>query len=98
MAAKIVQFPHKAPPIEPLAQFIRLAEQVKNLVPSAEVARQNEVDLEKLMTRMSKHSEAMKRQSNSFATLKESLKDSGTRARPVQRFSPNEDRSRGEQP
>lgn len=80
--------------MEPVVQ---LAMQVKNLIPNVEVARRKGVSVDKLMARMSKHSEATKRQSNSLAHLQATLKDTGSLARPVQRLSPLEERARGGQ-
>ena len=74
---------------------VELARQVKNLEPNPEVAKAKNVNLEKLMERMSNHSRSLAQKSNALAVLKDQLQDQGISVRPIQRLSRSEENARG---
>lgn len=78
--------------VEPAVDW---AKQVKNLVPSSEVAKAKRVNVEKLMERMGTHSKNLMRQSNALSILGEQLQDQGVSVRPIQRLSSLDKRSLG---
>jgi hypothetical protein len=78
-----------------LEPAVRMSELVKNLTPSAEIAAQKNVDLEKFMTRLSDHSKKLRQQANTLSILNDNLKESGGRSRAIQRLAPLDQTSRG---
>lgn len=80
--------------MEPAVEW---AKQVKNLNPSPDIAKAKEVNLEKLMERMGKHSKDLSRQYNALAALNDQLREQSVAVRPIQRLARVEARARGEE-